>query len=103
MELPPHRIHLCHELITLGKDGSGREPSVPSPISFLHTVVKSFAEFIAEVENRGKDWFALPKSTSDSIVRMVVKRKGKPRSRAIPNDTGLAPHSAMKTTILSRL
>jgi len=64
--------------------------------------MKSFGEFIVEVENRGKDWFALPKSTADAFVKRVGKRTGKTQSKAIPNDTGLAPHSAMKTMILQR-
>lgn len=65
--------------------------------------MKSFGEFITEVENRGKDWFALPKSTSDAFVKQVVKRRGKPRSSAIPNDTVMAPHSPRKSMILNRI
>jgi hypothetical protein len=66
--------------------------------------MKSFREFIGEdAGNRGKDWFATPKSTGDAFVSRFAKRKGKPRTSAILNDTGMAPHSPRKTTILGRI
>jgi hypothetical protein len=66
--------------------------------------MKSFSQFVGEgTGDRGKDWFATPKSTGDAFVSRFAKRKGKPRTAAIPNDTGMAPHSPRKATILSRI
>lgn len=64
--------------------------------------MKSFRQFMEDIGNRGKDWFDLPRSTADAFTSRVVKRRGKPKSSAILNDTGMAPHSPRKTTIMQR-
>ena len=54
--------------------------------------------------NRGKDRFAFRKGMDDFIVRYdMKKRQGKPKTKALANNTGMAPHSAQKNTISTRI
>jgi len=54
--------------------------------------------------NRGKDWFAFKKGMDDFIVRYdMKKRQGKPKTKALANNTVMAPHSPQKNTISTRI
>lgn len=56
-----------------------------------------------DIIQRGKDWFQFRKGMDDYIMQQKsLKKGGKPKSNAIPNNTVMAPHSVQKTTISTR-
>lgn len=56
-----------------------------------------------DIIQRGKDWFQFRKGMDDFIMQQKsLKKGGKPKSKAIPNNTAIAPHSVQKTTISTR-
>ena len=51
------------------------------------------------ITNRGKDWFAFTKGMADYMVKPIPrKRRGRPETNGIANDTRQAPHSPTKIT-----
>ena len=56
-----------------------------------------------DIIQRGKDWFQFRKGMDDFIMQQKsLKKGGKSKSKAIPNNTTLAPHSVQKTVISTR-
>jgi hypothetical protein len=57
-----------------------------------------------DIINKGKDWFQFRKGMDDFILqtKSLKKANGKPKSKAIPNNTVLAPHSAQANVITTR-
>lgn len=53
-----------------------------------------------EIIQKGKDWFQFRKGMDDFIMQQKsLKKGGKPKSKAIPNNTTLAPFSPQKVMI----
>jgi hypothetical protein len=53
--------------------------------------------------NRGKDWWAFNKGMKDYLmVYRGKKRRDKPKTNAIANNTMLAPHSAQRIGVTTR-
>jgi hypothetical protein len=56
-----------------------------------------------DIIQRGKDWFQFRKGMDDYIMQQKsLKRGGIPKTKAIPNNTSMAQHSAQKTVISTR-
>jgi hypothetical protein len=56
-----------------------------------------------DIINKGKDWFQFRKGMDDFIMQQKsLKKGGKPKSKAIPNNTVVAPHSAQANVISTR-
>jgi hypothetical protein len=56
-----------------------------------------------DIIQRGKDWFQFRKGMGDYIMQQKSLKKGKnSNSKAIPNNTVMAPHSVQKTTISTK-
>jgi hypothetical protein len=56
-----------------------------------------------DIIQRGKDWFQFRKGMDDYIMQQKsLKRGGIPKTKAIPNNTSMAPHSAQKSVISTR-
>lgn len=54
---------------------------------------------------KNKDWFQFRKGMDDFLVitKNFSKKKGMPKTKAIPNNATVAPHSVQKAITISRL
>ena len=58
-----------------------------------------------KIINRGKDWWAFRKGMDNYILQTknMRKKNGEAKSKAIPNNTTMAPHSPMKFGVMTRI
>lgn len=63
------------------------------------------SKFREDIINKGKDWFQFRKGMLDylTVTKGFKKLKGNPKTKAIPNNTTMAPHSPVKATIMTRI
>jgi len=54
-----------------------------------------------DIIQRGKDWFQFQNGMADYLLAANSKKKySKSKTKAIPNDTVMAPHSAQRSNII---